>query len=820
MLSVRVKTTYVILVLAIIATLVYAAPNPIVSIEPVSLYESTSELFNLTVNNQFGAEVIDQVQIQMPSFTITNVVDFLGWQNNFTQTTATWYDGDIETNALELFQLTAQAGLVGADTNINVDVITDSSAGSTTDTVVVTILNDATAPVLSNNIPLDGGFLRQGITNQLISIDAVDPETGIKNVSFAYWDCGNVSTTQVLALAGTTTFTNTADLSSYLEGETMCFEFRAYNNAEELATLAGSVGFDGTAPSVYLIAPADGAYGSNNTIFSFNATDNLAPNLTCSWVVDDVVIDSATATNGAITTTTYNMENVTEGNHDWKVNCTDWVGLSAESATRNIIIDKTPPAVTLNSPANGSMIGDNVIIDMSVVDNFDPSPNVTYSIDTNSSNLPEGTNIMTVTATDAAGNTVTVDYTFIVDRTNPTLNIVSPADNASTDVHVSFIFDTNDNLDPTLDCTIYANGSVVTTREVNVTETNNVTVVMPMADYSWYITCLDGAGNSVNSGSRVIHVTDLTGPDIVSNIVYVERTADYPFDVNVTDPSGINSVTMVFNNTNMAITNNGDLYSSVIQTDLSYPLGNYTVTIDANDTLGNTNQLVDTFELVQGYVLTLNLNKNSAIPGEEVIASGTVTLDDGGAVPENNLTLHLPDETVEVAIVNNSYTYAFDADSEDVYTISAILTSTYGFIHNASDQLTISNPGGSEDDEGGSVGGGGGGSGRIRCGDGICQTTESCSTCVTDCGACPIIESSSNDDDEEVGGDEVDGLNITEEEPAEPREPIGVGAASGWFRKVAGNAWIWAIILVIAGTLYIMSSDKGDKINWNGYFEK
>ena len=806
-----------VLGILILATLVYAAPDATVSLVPVSLYESNQRVFNLTVNNLFGNEVIEEVKIQMPSFTITDVVDFFGWQNNFSADEATWYDGDIETNAIELFQLTAQAGLVDANTTIDIDVITTGeSSEQTTDTLQIIILNDDTPPSLSNNIPQDNGFLLAEINNQLVSIDAADNETGIKNASFSYYDCtpnaSNVTINSV-ELTGAETYTNNIDLSEYEEGELMCFEFIVYNNAEDSSIINGTTGFDGTPPSVYLIAPDNGSYGNNNTLFQFNATDNLAPTLTCDLMIEGEVIDSATVNNGEISSTTYDMSNVTEGDHDWNIRCTDWVGLYADSETRTIIIDKTAPVITLNSPANGSMIGDGVIIDIDVTDNYEVDT-VLYSISLNSSELPEGTNILTVTATDKAGNQAIAEYTFIVDRTAPTINMTSPGNDS--DVHVYFVFDTDDNLDNTLDCTIYVDDVPQTTQEVNINETANITLILPVNIYEWYITCLDDAENSVTTATGTLNVTDLTGPDIISDIVYVARTEDYAFDANVTDISGVNSVNIVFNGTSLNITDDGDLYSGVIHTDLSYTLGTYSLTITADDVLGNGNVLVDDFELIQGYIITLSLDPSSVEQGEEVIVSGTVTLDDGGAVPENYTRLYLPDETIDVNIIDGTFEYTYTAGDTGTYTVRAVVTSSEGYEHGQTAELIITSPGGGASSESSSSSSGGG---DIYCGDGVCTSAvnEDCNSCSADCGECPEEEP-----EEAESGEEVEGTNLTEEiHPEEPREPSpGVGAASGWFSRVTSNPWVWVVFLLIMGSLYVMSSGKKEKINWNGYFNK
>ncbi|GAH44446.1 unnamed protein product, partial [marine sediment metagenome] len=267
-----------------------------------------------------------------------------------------WTNGDIETNVFgSLFQFDATAGLVSGNTSIDVEIITEGESGeNTTDTIQIIIVNDNTPPSLSNTIPADGGWLREGIADQIISVDANDPETGILNGTFTYYDCSvNVSNATVFIVGlncENGVCNSTADLSMYVEGDSMCFNFTIYNNALEPAILSGTVGFDGTPPAVTLISPTDGTIGTGNMSFVFNATDNLAATLDCDLLFEGNVEDSTTANNGEATTLIFDVTNLTEGNHLWKIICEDGVGLEGESEERRVLTG-TGPVInfTINS---------------------------------------------------------------------------------------------------------------------------------------------------------------------------------------------------------------------------------------------------------------------------------------------------------------------------------------------------------------------------------------------------------------------------------------------------------------------------------------
>ncbi|MCH7658784.1 MAG: hypothetical protein IIB05_10760, partial [Bacteroidetes bacterium] len=426
-----------------------------------------------------------------------------------------------------------------------------------------------------------------------------------------------------------------------------------------------------------------------------------------------------------------------------------------------------------------------------------------YSTSIGKNSVTQGIN------TFAFGNQAQAIYTFIVDRTDPTIIINSPADNASSDVHTSFVFDTNDNLDPTLTCTLYIDNTARITQSVNNNQTANFSIILPMAQYTWYLTCFDDAGNSQTTIQRNLNVTDLSGPDIVSDITYVARTEAYPFDVNVTDISGVNNVNLWFDGSQLNVTNSGDLYSSTIQTTLANALGNYTLTINANDTLGNDGTLADVFTLVQGYIVTLNLNPNSVTEGNNVDATGTVTLDDGSLAPESQLTLFLPSGSVNVTITNGTYSHSFIESNAGTYEITSSIVSSEGFNHTTSQSLTVNAKAGSSSSSSSSSSSGGGDKSSLFCGDGMCTTAmnENCNSCAADCGVCPVEEAPQQIQE---SSDDNDNFIIQENAtlPEEPRTPSGVGQASGWFSKIVSNPWIWALFLMIIAALYLMSSRK------------
>jgi hypothetical protein len=646
----RIKEVW-ILAAVLLITFVSAAPNADISLNPVSFYETNEAEFNLTVNNMFKDEVIDVVKITVPSLTITQITDFLGWQNNYSSNSITWFDGDIETNSIELFQFNAESGLVDEDTNIDIEIITNDE---TTDIITVTVLDDTTGPVLTNPVPEDNAFLRVNITDQLVSANATDPETGILNGTFSYWDCSTGITNATIYSVPLDCADNgcetTADFSYYEEGDEMCFEYTIYNNALEATTLGGSVGFDGTAPSVELTTPEDNTVVNGAVSFIFTATDNLASSLECDLLFEDNAEDSVSALNGEETTLNFDVSNLTEGNHDWKILCRDGVGLEGESEQRN--------AITGNAPEITLDIGD------------------------------------------------------------------------------------------------------------------------------------------------------------------VERTVDYEFTATITDETGIDSAYGLFGGSSIVLSQNGDEFTGTIETDINDSIGDKILTITAEDVYGFIRTENYTFNLIPGYIIDINVEPSSAEPGDIINISGTVTLDNGSDVPEENITLHVGNTTVIVPIVNQGFEHLFNATKEGTYEINATIISSDGYEYSAETVLEVGNP--SVQSFSGSSSSSSSGS-DFYCGDGICtgasSVNENCNNCPEDCGECPAEEPEETEPEEEP---------ITTETPEEtPRTPAGVGGASSFFRKIATNPLSWAAFTLILGLLYIAAFKplpraikRKNKINWDNYFDR
>ena len=143
--------------------------------------------------------------------------------------------------------------------------------------------------------------------------------------------------------------------------------------------------------------------------------------------------------------------------------------------------------------------------------------NTTYSITNGSQNTiiaafnNEGHFAWNVECWDSNGNSATspTNRTIIIDRSGPDVSLVLPSNGDTyTDSNVvPFVYNVSD--DSGIDnCTLYVNGSGVKT-DTSITKNQNQTINhnLDNGDYSWYVRCVDEAGNANQSSSRSLTVS-------------------------------------------------------------------------------------------------------------------------------------------------------------------------------------------------------------------------------------------------------------------------------------------------------------------------
>ena len=299
-----------------------------------------------------------------------------------------------------------------------------------------------------------------------------------------------------------------------------------------------------------------------------------------------------------------------EGAYAATATATDAAGNSAMTTPTAFIVDTTAPALTFDTPADGTVSNDTTptlsgTVEVGapvVVRVLDDQGNEVQVLATNelagtwdatALMLADGTYTFEATATDAAGNSTTVTNTYTVDTAPPTLTFDSPADGS-----------TNNDNTPALSGTVEDGSSVVVRvlddqgNEVQVLATNvlngawDATALM-LADgtYTFEATATDAAGNTTvvtntvtidTAPPAVALVTPIDGNSINDTTPTVSGTAEAGATITATITDSNGNVVETLMATADA---NGDW--SVDATTM-LPEGDYSVSVTATDSAGNT----------------------------------------------------------------------------------------------------------------------------------------------------------------------------------------------------------------------------------------
>lgn len=683
------RSVSIVLVFLLFASVALAAHTSSASLENYDpIYETTSTNVSVEVTNSFfSSDSINVVEFLLAGFDVSKIFD-VGWSSTLNGSLATFSTSKdmIGRWGSQNFGFEISAGNVDEDQSVEWTVTSyDENGDSHVNTLELLILNDGSAPEISNVLPQNGSFVKEGTTAQTFSLTAVDNETGVKSVDGDYGLCSNLSNSLDFQNSGDD-YAVEEDVSNYVDEDVICYKYVAESNGGELAIVDGHFTIDGSAPTVNLVSPENGDIMNNNSLFEFTATDNLAPTLNCFLYVDDDQRDSAVVDNGD--NAQISVDNIPEGNHEWYVSCVDLADNEGDSETRTFILDKTAPLINVTSPISGTVNKAGIPVEVEVTDENGVAviqyefqnntyTNITSPFSVNTDSAVDGENHIIIYAIDNAGNEAVLDYVMIVDKEGPSVDLVSPSDNNTYDVHVPFILIADDNYDDLLNCSVIAEGDNVGTIMAEDGALTQQEVLIAPGNYTVVVECYDDADNMGQSNATKIEVRDLSPPDIfIDDIATIVRGETAQFRATITDFSGVDSVSAILilsdNSTEtISLDADGDVYTAEYPTTLSSPLGTYTLTITAEDGNGNVEDESADFEVINSYLITVDVT-SPVYTGKEVIVTGTAQRDDGGAVDE--VTLVLPSQTSDVEVVNGTFSYTFSAPSTvGTYDITAYI---------------------------------------------------------------------------------------------------------------------------------------------------
>jgi hypothetical protein len=221
------------------------------------------------------------------------------------------------------------------------------------------------------------------------------------------------------------------------------FRVRATDAAEEQTEETQAFSVDTVPPSLSIDSGPSGP--TNDAMPSFGFTAELGATVACS-------VDQGTPAYGPCTTTSSQAVGapLADGSYVFRVRATDAAGNETD-ASQAFVVDATPPAVDVVSgpagptndatPSFGFTAEAGATVECSV-DHGTPAYGPCTSATTYvvGAPLPDGSYVLHVRATDAAGNHATATRSFSIDRTAPSLSIDSGPSGPTNDATPSFGF--------------------------------------------------------------------------------------------------------------------------------------------------------------------------------------------------------------------------------------------------------------------------------------------------------------------------------------------------------------------------------------------
>src|SRR5205823_2288666 len=275
------------------------------------------------------------------------------------------------------------------------------------------------------------------------------------------------------------------------------------------------------------------------------------------------------------------------GPHTITVTATDQAGNSATCTTTFTVTDTTAPTVSCPAPPNASADDDcqavvpDVLGGVTVSDSCSPTNAIILSQSPAAGTLVgSGTTTITVTATDAAGNSATCTTTFrVTDNTAPTV-ICSAVPGASADTNCQAAV-------PNVLGGVSASDSCSPTNAITLSQSPAAGALVGLGTNTITVTATDEAGNS-GTCTTTFAVTDNTAPTVICSAV-PGASADTNCQAAVPNVLGGVSASDSCSPTNAITLSQSPAAGALVG------LGTNTITVTATDEAGNSGTCTTTF---------------------------------------------------------------------------------------------------------------------------------------------------------------------------------------------------------------------------------
>jgi RHS repeat-associated protein len=536
-----------------------------------------------------------------PSLTVSNPVN--GTVTNQSSISVAGTTSDSTTVTVKVNGISVSVGSEGSfSTSValaegnNVITVSATDAGSNNTTVTRTVIRDDTPPTLTVTNPVNGVITKQATIAVAGSVhDSTAVTLTMNGIPVTIGGAGSFNT-QFSLVEGINTITLVAT-----------------DAAGNFSTITRTVRKDATAPTLSISSPIDGTTTNESTI-----------------LVEGTVYDSTAVTvtiNGTTVSTSpagafsYPFSLV-EGTNVITVIATDAAGNST-TVSRTVHRSSVPPAITVTSPLNGTITNQSAVTVSGTVTSTNTVllavNGASVTIGTGGSfstsiTLVEGTNTITISATDGAGNTSSVVRTVYKDSIPPSISLTQPTQGfvtAQPSITVQGL------VSDSTAVTVTANGVPVSvgtggafSSAVSLTEGRNTITVV----------ATDAAGNSSTVTRTVIK--DSTPPILTVSSPADGSVTNQPSTTVSGTVSDSTTVALTINGVSTAIGGNGTFSSS-----LALIEGANAITLVATDAAGNKTTVVRNVRLdTAPPQLVVTAPQNNSITNQKpIIVSGTVS---------------------------------------------------------------------------------------------------------------------------------------------------------------------------------------------------
>jgi len=400
---------------------------------------------------------------------------------------------------------------------------------------------------------------------------------------------------------------------------------------------------DSTPPTVSLTAPANGATVSGTIALSASASDNLGV-AGVQFLVDGANVGAEDTT--APYTFSWNSATVANGAHTINARARDSAGLTTMSAVvtvtvQNVVVDTTPPTVSMTAPANGAVVTGTVTVSANASDNVGVAgvqflldganlgaedTGSPFSVVWNTATSTPGAHILTARARDAAGNIATsaaVTVT-IPDTTAPIVSVSSPANGATVSGTVTVSASASDNVG------VAGVQFVLDGANLGAEDTSSPysvswnTATASIGTHTLTARARDAAGNTTTSATITVTVPDTTAPTVSVTAPANGASVNGTITVSAvaSDNAGVVGVQFLLDGANLGAEDTSSPYSVSWNT-AGATLGTHTLTARARDAAGNTTTSATvTVTVTDATAPAVSLTA----PANGAIVTGTVTV--------------------------------------------------------------------------------------------------------------------------------------------------------------------------------------------------